>query len=65
LNYRLTHDELLEYNKPRVLAILTAQTAKRGFCTPEDITRRLNLSAAQLIEIRDILLSEGKIEPAP
>lgn len=65
MDYRLTHDELLAYNKPRVFAILTARTAKVGFCTPEDITRRLNISTAQLIEIRDILLSEGKIEPAP
>lgn len=65
MNYKLTHDELLAYNKPRVFAILTAQTAKKGYCTPEDITKRLNITIAQLIEIRNILLAEGKIEEAP
>lgn len=64
MNYRLTHDELLAYNKPRVFAILTTQTAKKGYCTPEDINRRLEITTAQLIEIRDMLLAEGKIEKA-
>lgn len=65
MNYKLTRYELLTYNKPRVFVILTTQTAKKGFCTPKDITKLLNIATAQLIEIRDILVAEGKIEPAP
>lgn len=64
-DYRLTHPTLIKYNKARVLALATTATANRGFVTVDFIRSELSISIEDLVEIRDELISEGKIEAIP
>lgn len=65
MDFRLTHDSLISYNKERVLSLVTIETALRGFITVDFIRSELGISNEDLIEIRDSLILDGEIEAVP
>lgn len=65
MNYKITDALLHAYNKERVIAVATAQTAAAGYVTAEHIRQELGLTTAQMLAIRDDLLADGTIEEVP
>lgn len=65
MNYSVTHDQLLAHNKDRVYAVALAETRKKGYITLQEIHAYFDLTTPQLVEIRDELIAEGKIEQVP
>jgi len=61
--YTLTHTKLIAVQTGRVLAVITAETIKKGYVSTEDITKHLKIPTDQLVEIRDNLIAQGIIEP--
>lgn len=62
MKYALKHKPLLAYNRDRVLAMITAQTANKGYVEVDEIRKAFNISTDDLVAIRDDLIAEGLIE---
>lgn len=62
MRFRVPHDILLAYNKERVYAVTLAETRNKRYITLEEIHAYFDLTTPQLVEIRDALIAEGKIE---
>jgi len=64
-DYKVCDNHLLTHNKERVYAVVLAETVKKGFITVSEIHKYFDLTNSQLIEIRDALIADGKIEAIP
>ena len=62
MDYTLTHNERIELQTGRVLSVIKMAVIKRGYVTIEDIQIHLNIPTADLVEIRDNLVTAGIIE---
>jgi len=65
VKYKLSKELLHAYNKERVIAVATIQTAITGYVTADHIRAELELTNEQLVAIRNDLLADGTIEEVP
>jgi len=65
MKYKIPDSNFVAIQADRVLAFITMETIKSGSVDGADIVKAFNLPQAVLLQVRDLLISQGKVVEVP